>query len=229
MTKVTTDKISCIIPAYNEGKRISKVISVLKDHKLIDELIVLNDGSTDNTSEVIRQFKGIRIIDLKENRGKSYTVYTGIKMARNELIMLIDADLIGLNKKNITDLIMPVLEKKADVSISLRANAPLISRMLGIDFISGERIFHKGMIDDYKKISELSGFGLEVFLNKKIIDKRLRVKIVIWDNVESPYPVKKWGFIRGNLRFIGMIGQIIKTAGIFGTLHQIIRMRSLMI
>ncbi|MDZ4216753.1 MAG: glycosyltransferase family 2 protein, partial [Candidatus Gracilibacteria bacterium] len=62
----------------------------------------------------------------------------GFQSAKNELIMTIDSDLVGLSKKAVGELIEPVRNGLADISISLRSNSLLLFKLLGLDFVSGE-------------------------------------------------------------------------------------------
>ncbi|HEY5501219.1 MAG TPA: glycosyltransferase family 2 protein, partial [Candidatus Humimicrobiaceae bacterium] len=89
-------KVSCIIPAYNEGERIEKILNIIIGHPLIYEIIVIDDGSKDNTKEIIEKFEGITFIKHEKNQGKSISVYDGIVKATGEYILMLDADLIGL-------------------------------------------------------------------------------------------------------------------------------------
>ena len=139
-------KISCIIPAYNEGKRIASVLDIVIGHPLISEVIVVDDGSSDDTRDVVARYSSIKLIALEKNGGKSAAIVEGVRQAENELILFLDADLSGLSANALSSLIEPVQSGKADVSISLRHNSPLQWRLMGLDYISGERVFSKNFL-----------------------------------------------------------------------------------
>ncbi len=87
--------LSVVIPAYNEEKTISKVItdikSLLEEYGFKSEIIVVDDGSTDNTSRILKDLD-VETVTMKPNRGYGKAVKTGIKKSRYELIMLTDGD-----------------------------------------------------------------------------------------------------------------------------------------
>jgi glycosyltransferase involved in cell wall biosynthesis len=223
-------KVSCIIPAYNEGKRIGAVLQAVCGHSLIDEVLVVDDCSNDETKDIVKQFKEIQIIQHFKNEGKSQSVLDGILKSRGDLIFLLDADLIGLTAKNITDMIEPVVSRTADITVSLRKSSPWFYRLIRLDFISGERVFSRKLIERrLEAIKSLSHFGLETYLNKCIIESKYRIKVVTWNNVISPWPHKKRGFFLGVKSFIFMIRDILKTTSIFGVGYQIMRMTLLKI
>ena len=112
-------KISCVICAYNEADRIRGVLDIVALHPLFDEIIVVDDGSTDDTRDVLRSYPGLRVIACKTNRGKTYALSEGIAAAQSRLIMLLDADLTGLTAENLSALAKPVLEGKSEVSIAV--------------------------------------------------------------------------------------------------------------
>ncbi len=222
------NKVSCVIPAYNEEDRIKNVLDVIYDNPLINEIIVIDDCSSDNTKEIIKKYKNITFLLHEKNEGKSKSVYDGIKLSKGDFILLLDADLIGLTKDNILKLIEPVVDDKADISISLRSNTPLFWKIIGIDYISGERVIpRKYLMEQIEEIPLLPGFGLEVFINSIIIKNSLKIKIVNWNNVESPYKYKKYGYIKGIKSDIKMILEIFKTVGVWGTMQQIFKMNNL--
>jgi len=202
--------VSCVICAYNEAGRIAGVLKVVAGHPLVKEVIIVDDGSTDNTSEVARSFPGVKVITQQKNTGKSRALVNGVGSAAGDAILLLDADLQNLTQENITALIESVISGRADVSISLRGNSLALYRAIGIDFVSGERVFPRTLISDYaKEITELSRFGVESFMNERIIEQRLRIAIVRLDNVINTRKAQKSGFFRGTLEEIRMVIDIM--------------------
>ena len=190
-------------------------------------MIVVNDGSTDNSEFALKEIKGIELISYPQNKGKSHAVMLGFKKAKNNMVLMLDADLTGLDKESITALIKPVLENKADISISLRRNSLLFYRLLGLDFVSGERIFKKDIIEDLDELDKLSGFELESFLNKIIIRKKMRIRVVKWNKVGITRKSDKVGFWRGVAGDFKMAMEIICFLKIIGPVKQIASMISL--
>ncbi len=223
-------KISCIIPAYNEGKRIRKVLEVVIGHPLIFEIIVVDDASLDDTGKIVSEYKNVRLITHKVNLGKTKALRTGILESSGDFLFFLDSDLIGLTAEDITKLIDPVESNSAEVSISLRRNAPGLWHMIGIDYISGERVLPKGILLPYlDRMLTLPKFGIEVFMNSLIIKSNLRIAIVPWENVDSPYPNVKMGFWKGTKYFLLMLLDIFRTISFFGPVYQIIKMKKLIV
>jgi dolichyl-phosphate beta-glucosyltransferase len=92
---------SIVIPAYNESERLraslEKIVAFLAEQGWPAEVLVVNDGSRDNTAEIIRQFAArysfIRLIENPGNRGKGYSVRNGMLQATGDLVLFTDADL----------------------------------------------------------------------------------------------------------------------------------------
>ncbi|HLV01181.1 MAG TPA: glycosyltransferase, partial [Acidobacteriota bacterium] len=92
--------VSVIIPCFNSARFVAEAVnSVLKQTRPPDEIIVVDDGSTDDTADVLNRFKGQISYIRQENRGPSTARNTGIQAATGELICFLDADDIWLPEK----------------------------------------------------------------------------------------------------------------------------------
>ncbi len=219
--------LTCLIPAYNEEARIAAVLQAVIGHPLIDEVLVIDDGSQDGTADVVR-LTSARLIVLSPNGGKTAALARGLVEAKGEFVLLVDADLVGLSAADLTALIEPVLSGRADVSISLRQNAPFLWRWLGLDYISGERVLKASLLAGQQvAMNNLPKFGFEVFLNGLLIGQKSRIAVVRWPGVVSPLKSRKYGVLAGILADFRMMGDLFRVAPPMGLLGQILRMRGL--
>jgi len=116
---------SAIIAAYNEDRTIAEVLGVLTRSPLIDEVIVVSDGSTDATVEIARRFEGVTIIALRENCGKGYAMRVGVDYARGDVLFFVDGDMFNVTDEHITSLVIPVLRDECDMNIGVRNRGPI--------------------------------------------------------------------------------------------------------
>ncbi|PYQ52534.1 MAG: glycosyl transferase family 2 [Acidobacteria bacterium] len=116
--------ISAIIAAYNEEKTIAEVLTVLTRNRLIDEIIVVSDGSTDSTVEIACSFD-VTTIALRENRGKGYAMRVGVDYARHDILFFVDGDMYDVTDDHIASLITPVLRDECDMNIGVRSRGPI--------------------------------------------------------------------------------------------------------
>jgi glycosyltransferase involved in cell wall biosynthesis len=227
---VTSGGITCLIAAYNEAARIGAVLAAVAGHPLLDRVIVIDDGSGDGTAEVAASVPGVTVLRQDRNRGKTWALSVGIEAAADPLLLLLDADLVGLTPAHLTALIAPVQSGRADVSVSLRGNAPRPWHWLGLDYISGERVVPRDMLAG--RTAELRGlpkFGFEVALNRTILDRRARLAVVPWPEVSSPLKSAKhgvWAGIRGDA---AMMADIFRTVPPLQAARQITALRRLRI
>lgn len=226
-------KVSCIMPAYNEATRIGAVLSVAAAHPLIDEVIVVDDGSSDGTGAVARAYERVTVLVHEKNAGKSRAIHTGIMRSTGDVLLFLDTDLAGLKEKDISDLLEPVLSKRAVVSISRRRINlffDFLYHFTRIDIFSGERAFPRELIKGREdELQSLSNFGIETFLNKIIIAKRCTIAVVYWKHVATPLKAAKFGFFEGLARDFSMAADILKTAPLSEIIRQFHSLRALMI
>jgi ADP-heptose:LPS heptosyltransferase len=223
-------KISCIIPAYNEAKSIRRVLEEAAKVSDLHEIIVIDDGSSDETQMIVRSFSNVKLLINEKNRGKSKTIARGIKEASGEYVLFLDADLIGIADHNISALIEHVETDEADVSISMRGNTPGWMKKMNLDFMSGERVFPRSiLLGHIDEIASLKSFGLEVFLNTLIIKYNLRVKSVMLANVRNDMKYFKRGFVRGAYGELLLWRDIFKTVPFFKLVRDVKKVCKLVI
>lgn len=113
------EKFSVVVPSYNEAKRVGKVIEEILKIKEVGELILVDDGSVDNTKIKIQKYKADpRFIYIRHsrNKGKGQALKTGVERAKNEVIQFLDADLMNITHDKIRKIALPVLKDEVDVS-----------------------------------------------------------------------------------------------------------------
>ena len=223
---MTAPAFTCLIPAYNEAARIAGVLAAVHQHPLLYEVIVIDDGSTDDTARIAESC-GARVIRTSGNLGKTHALVHGFRKVATTHVVLLDADLIGLTASDVTALVSPVRDGWAVASISLRGNAPWVWRMIGIDYISGERALPCQLVTEHlDAMIRLPRFGFEVFLNQLLLGTGRQVAIVPLPDVASPSKATKRGLIRGVVADLAMLIDIFRTVSPYTALHQIWTLRS---
>jgi glycosyltransferase involved in cell wall biosynthesis len=220
--------ISCVVCAFNEADRIRNILDVIVGHPMLDEVIVVNDGSTDATLSALADYPQVRVLSHSPNRGKTYALSRGIAAARYTTIMLLDADLAGVTASDIDALAAPVMKGDADVSISLRSNSLWIYRRLGLDFVSGERVAPKWLLAGaVEAMQRLPRWGGEVYMNEIFIRQACRISVVKWARVVNIRKYEKAGVWRGTLAEARMISDAVSVLGPYGLVRQHLAMLKL--
>ena len=112
-------RAAVVIPAFNEGHRIAEAIRAVLDASLVDEVIVVSDGSTDNTVEAASAFEGVRVVALPFNVGKGGAMCAGVAHTDADVIAFFDADLVGLRSNHVDQVIRPLLAGQCDMCIGV--------------------------------------------------------------------------------------------------------------
>ena len=115
------DKLSIIIPAYNEEGTILEILKRIRDIDLDleKEIIVVDNGSSDETPRLLKNVEGIKLITLSPNRGKGGAIKAGLREATGDLVIFQDADL-EYNPQDYPKMIKPILDGKTEIVLGVR-------------------------------------------------------------------------------------------------------------
>ena len=172
-------KLSIIIPVYNEENTVKQVIEKTKNLELPKsikkEIIVVDDGSIDKSFDILRKIDGVKILRYRKNKGKGAAVRTALKHLTGDYFIIQDAD-IELDPKEILKIIKPVLEKKAIVVYGSRRLNQKAENRTPLFWLGGQFItFMTNFLYGTKLTDEPCGYKLfktEIVKNFKIEENR---------------------------------------------------------
>lgn len=213
--------VTAIIPAYNEEQTIGNVIDCVKHVDKVKKIIVVSDGSTDGTADIARA-SGVDVIELAENVGKGGAIKAGVNECGTEAILFLDADLIGLREQHVIDLIEPVIENEADMTIGIFKNGRMVTDLAQkvTPYLSGQRAIKKSVIDRIPNI-DITRYGVEVALTKYVEKFSIRVKEVPLADMTHVTKEEKLGLIRGMHARLKMYWDIVKILSSYNVKKQI--------
>lgn len=234
--------LSIIIPAYNEGARLGEslktILDYLKKSKTTAEIIVVDDGSSDETAKVAEEIFAnspeieAHVIRYKQNRGKGFAVRTGLEAARGEIALFSDADL-STPIEEMTKLITPIREGDVDVAFGSRAldrsligeRQPwrreqggkifniVVRTLTGLPFWDtqcGFKAFKMSVFRPLLDVMQIDRFGFDVeFLYvANLADLHLKEIAVRWNHCDGT----KVNVFRDSRRMFGEVREIRKNA-----------------
>ncbi len=190
-------KVAAVVPAYNEERTIRRTIHVLQHVDLIDEIIVVNDASTDRTAEIAAEELGVILVNLTENKGKGGAVKAGIDRTMADVILMLDADLVGLRRQHIVDLLSPVLTGRAKTTMGVFTEGRAITDLAQFvaPKLSGQRAILREIIA--RVDMEDTRFGIEVAINRYLEDHGIKIYEVELESLSQYTKEEKLGFFKG--------------------------------
>ena len=235
-------ELSIVIPAFEEAERIGdslgKVFSFLQAHQPTAEVIIVDDGSRDKTSEVARSFCdhhseiASQVIRYEENRGKGYAVKIGLQAAKAEIALFSDADL-STPIEEMTKLVDPIRSGEFDVTFGSRAidrsligtHQPwrreqggkvmnlIIRTMSGLQFADTQCGFKAFNMKKFRPLLDVMtidrfGFDVEFLFVANYNGLKLAEIPVRWNNVEG----SKVSVFRDTRRMLTELSQIRRNA-----------------
>jgi glycosyltransferase involved in cell wall biosynthesis len=180
---------SIIIPAYNESQRIAasldKIIAYTSEQHWMTEILVVNDGSRDNTAEIVREYAKahpqVRLLENPGNKGKGYTVRHGMSQATGEILLFTDADLSS-----------PIEEsRKLFSAIQAGADVAIGSRWLQAELQTERQPLHRQVF------GRIFNLLLRMILGLKYKDTQCGFKAFTRKAAQALFPkqrIERWGF-----------------------------------
>lgn len=188
--------VSVLIPCFNEERTIAQVLNNVLMQECVGEIIVIDDGSTDDSKEIVSQLKDSRIVLLcnERNFGKGWSIQRGIKIASSEFLVIQDADL-EYSPNEYSKLLKPLIDGHADAVFGSRFLSSesrralyfwhsmgnkfltFFSNMFSNLYLTDMETGHKMMRTSYAKKLKLreSRFGLEPEITAKLAIMNARI------------------------------------------------------
>lgn len=190
-------RVAAIVPAYNEGATLCEVLTVLQATPRIDEVLVVSDGSTDETVEIARSL-GLRTIHLRQNQGKGRAMEIGVAHTDAEILLFVDGDILNLTVDLINRLLEPVLSDRSDMNVGIRHRGRPINAIQDRTgpLLSGIRCLRRPIFEAVPD-SHLEGFAVETGLNWACRQLGCRTTTTVMYNLKHLVKEKKRGLARG--------------------------------
>ena len=216
-----------LIPAHNEAQRIAATLEALATVRGIDDVIVVDDASTDGTETIARR-SGATVLRLERNLGKGGALEAGAEHAGDpDVLLLLDGDL-GTTAAQAGALLAPVLEQVADMTIACfprpagKAGFGLVMglarwgiRRLGGPFdaqapLSGQRALNRAAMSACRPFE--SGYGVEVALTVRALKAGLRLVEVETTMAHAATGRNLAGFLHRGRQFSHIAGALMRLA-----------------
>ncbi|MFD2168931.1 glycosyltransferase family 2 protein [Tumebacillus lipolyticus] len=207
-------KVSVLIPAWNEADRIDQTILALRTLAIVEEIIVIDDGSTDETYRVSLE-AGARVIRHSTNYGKGAALYSGLLATDADIVVFLDADLCE-TAVEVEKLVDPILQERCDMTIG-RLPKPArggfgivknfarngIKRLSGVELeapLSGQRAVNRRALNAIENLGD--GYGVEVGMTIDAARKGMRLLEVEVAMKNREYGRDLRGFLHRGKQFV---------------------------
>ena len=200
-------KVVAIVPAYNEERTVGKVVEVLVASACFDEVVVVSDGSTDDTAKVAAA-SGARVLTSGKKSGKGAALAFGVQETTAPLLAFFDADLLNLSLKHIEDLLAPVVSGEKAMFVGLHDRGVLNPFLRYLPLIGGERVMRREVFEGVPS-RFLQGFAVESALNYYCRSHGLPYGSVILSGLTMRKKYQKVGWPRGMWQYLKMSGEVV--------------------
>jgi glycosyltransferase involved in cell wall biosynthesis len=193
-------RATAVIPAYNEAETIGDVVEAARRARHITEIVAVDNGSTDETAAVAAR-AGARVVPCLDP-GKGEAMAAGVAATGAEVIVFLDADLVGLQPDHVDRLAAAVLEGRAGMACGLFDRGPVLNRVFlrRLPVLTGQRALPRRLFERLDH-TDRRGYKVEAALNSLCSELGVRVESFVCDGLwhrtkEEKYPSKVEGFVR---------------------------------
>lgn len=201
--------VSIVIPAFDEAAIIRLCIEEALGCAEASEVIVVDDGSTDGTADVARA-AGASVIRLASNGGKAAAMDAGVRAARNDTILFLDADVSGHTPAALSRIVQPVIAGRYEMYVGLRArNTVWLNRVLHFfPIIGGERAVTRRLWEAVPGAYQV-GFKIEIALNHTAKQFKPGMGFELIAGTRHHTKEKKYGLWLGLTRRLSMVNDVV--------------------
>jgi glycosyltransferase involved in cell wall biosynthesis len=168
-----TGRTAAVIPAWNEAATVGAVVYAALDAARVDEVVVVDNASTDGTAAAA-EAHGARVVH-EPTPGKGQALRTGVAATGAELLVFLDADLVGLRPGHVDELVRLVCEGGADMACGLFDRGPVANPIFleRLPVLTGQRALHRHLFEQLAE-EDVRGYRVEAALNSLVARRELR-------------------------------------------------------
>ena len=167
-------RTAAVIPAWNEAETVGAVVYAALDAGLIDEVVVVDNASSDSTGNVAATH-GARVVH-EPMAGKGEAMRAGVAAASHaDVIVFLDADLVGLRPHHVDGLVASVMAGDADMACGLFDRGPVANPIFleGLPVLTGQRALRRELFEQLN-LRDVQGYRVEAALNSLVAQRGLR-------------------------------------------------------
>jgi glycosyltransferase involved in cell wall biosynthesis len=187
--------IDAVVPARDEAPTVADVVEACRGCEHVREVIVVDDGSSDDTGERAVA-AGAKVIRLDPGGSKAHAMEAGVAASDADAILFVDADCLGLTSLHLSDICRPFVEGRAVMSLGTFDYGiwnPLVLRM---PHTTGERVIPRWVFEAIPP-DKLDGYTIETVINEVVASRHLQTSVRVMRGVTHRTKRDKFGLVKG--------------------------------